>query len=220
MKSISYAVSFSCVFLLACGGGGGGDSGNSGNAGNQTVIPVASILTFNPAAAIEKLYTTNATFTSGTTRRSLTNGAPEVINGVTYQVQNAITIYSDNSSSTSKTYFTQNPFRIYTPKYYYLTGYPSYNTVFVTRTSQPLPTAVKVTDFGLYETVRTETCFNKTSTGCVGVGTIGEVTSIWTVDADTVSTIKFCYGFSPSQIVSPLTCFIINSNNEVTSSTY
>ena len=138
--------------LVACGGGG------SGGATTQTTSPVTSSLKFNPAAAIEKLYTTDATLTSGTTRRSLTNGTPEVINGVTYQVQNAITVYSNNSSSTSKTYFTKNPFKIYTPKYYYLTGYPSYNYVFVTLTSEALPTAVKVADFGLYETAITETC--------------------------------------------------------------
>ena len=201
-------------FLVACGGGGG--------ATTQTISPVTSSLTFNPAAALEKLYTTDANITSGTTRLALSNGTAEIINGVTYSVQNALTVDANNASVSSKRYYTINPFQIYTPPYYYDVGSPFYYRVIVTLTSQPLPTAVKVGDFGLYETARTETCSNhNTPTGaCLGAGTFSEETSIWSGEANTASTIKFCYGKSPNRNLSLLTCYIINSSNTVESFTF
>ena len=65
------------IFLTACGGGGGGTPGT-----NTTEVDQISNATLNPAAAVQSLFT--ATVNAPSIQYSA--GTPEVINGITYQV--------------------------------------------------------------------------------------------------------------------------------------
>ena len=200
----------SLALITACGGGSSG--------GSTTVAPVASPSTFNAASAIEKLFTTDANVTSGNTRISMSAAAPELINGITYNVQNVL-VLENGITTSSKRYFTQNPFTIFRPQYFYNEGALTLGRVFVTATTRALPTAVKYDSFGVFETLVARTCTALGQSSCAGTSTSRDYTISWSASADTVNTIQFCYGMPENSNLSPYICYIINTNNTVVSFT-
>jgi len=185
------------ALLAACGGGGGG-------APETNTVDQISNVTLNPAAAVQSLFTT----TRNVSGIQYSAGTPEIFNGVTYQVQNILSIDSNGNSSASKRYYSLNPFAIYTPEYSY-----SYavnylmNYYYVSRTPGVLPTSAKVGDFGLYETATVEVAGGSRGTT--------QETSAWTLTKYTNTTALFCYGALNSQNLTYKTCYKLNARGEI-----
>ena len=205
MKKLHILFFYCLVGLAGCGGGGG----------STTPSPqaTASTLTFNPSAALQPLYTTDRSIVSGTDRVQYSAGTPEVINNNTYQVENILVLAADNTSSTYKTYYTLNPFTLYTPVYYFVAGV--FNNQFVQRTTSPFPTSARVGDFGTFEIATLKRCPQVTDypNNCYPAPS---ETSSWSLNADTATTAIFCFGTTNgSQALAAQQCFKINSQNQV-----
>ena len=100
-------------FLSACGGGGGGTTTPSNSVTENPDVITGVIL--NPSLAVQRVYQFSGTTTSGQYRYQYSQGANETINGTQFNVQNLITIDAAGNAVTTKRYYTNTPFRIYTP---------------------------------------------------------------------------------------------------------
>lgn len=191
-------------FISACGGGGGGGTTTPSNSVSENPDVITGVV-LNPSLAVQRVYQFSGTTTSGQYRYQYSQGANEVINGTQFNVQNLITVDAAGNAITTKRYYTNTPFRIYTPPTsfysdcnyqiippntvdaYYKTCYSIVNTFSLGE----LPTSAKVGDFGTYltSTSRAESIL-------INRGTFfdlpGVMTSVWTLEKYDQSTAGLC----------------------------
>ena len=204
------------LILSACGGGGGG--GGSDWVATVTA-PVASSLTFNQFNALALLHQGSSSFTmnsgTATLQQQFTQGTAEVVDGATYSVSSTLQVLTvggvQQSSTTQKTYYTNNPFSIYIPIQADAANGLRYPTI---SSAVAIPTSVKAGDFGTYWTWEKKYIPNTPAQTAAGIEQCwtcstqnGTVT--WTAEADTATTLSFCFT-NGSKF-----CYIINSSNQV-----
>ena len=201
MKNFEFIVAFGVSALLAACGGGGTPGTNTAE------VDQISNVTLNPAAAVQSLYV--ATVNAPSIQYSA--GTPEIFNGVTYQVQNVLTIDSNGNSNTFKRYYTLSPFSIFTPPYSYSPSDSHFTTDSITiyRGVGTLPTSAKIGDFGLYETVTVSPYI-----GSYQYATY-QITSPWTLTKYSNTTALFCFGTLDNPALTVKTCYKLNAHGEV-----
>ena len=193
------------LMLNGCGGGGGSSTPTTVSEPDQI-----SGVALNPSSAVQSLYTYVGVRSDTSYRYQYSIGAPEMFKGITYQVQNILKLDANGNATSSKRYFTTNPFAIYTPDFSYRpAGYQSISdSRSVTRSLGTLPISAKIGDFGIYETATV-----KPYSGFGYYYATEQYTSSWTLTKQSSTTALFCYGSPNNPDLTDKACYTLDNKS-------